>query len=89
RGTFSANTCELLAANGFTWHIDHFNSDLPYLLDTKSGPLAAVPFTMEINDLPIYMRYGNPPQAYSDTLKRIIEGYASIGSPPAVLDITA
>ena len=44
---------------------------------------------MEINDLPIYMRYGNPPQAYSDTLKRIIEGYASIGSPPAVLDITA
>jgi peptidoglycan/xylan/chitin deacetylase (PgdA/CDA1 family) len=89
RGTFSANTCELLAANGFTWHIDHFNSDLPYLLDTKSGPLAAVPFTMEINDLPIYMRYGNPPQAYSDTLKRIIERYASIGSPPAVLDITA
>jgi len=89
RGTCSPSTVELLVENGFTWHIDHFNTDLPYLIDTKAGPLAAVPFTMEINDLPIYMRYGNPPQAYSETLKRIIDKYASIGNPPAVIDITA
>jgi len=89
RGTPSTNTCELLAENGFTWHIDHFNSDLPYLMETAKGPLAIVPFTMEINDLPLYMRFGNPPEVYSGTLKRIVEGYASIGSPPAVIDITA
>lgn len=89
RGTCSPNTTELLVENGFTWHIDHFNTDLPYLIETKAGPLAAVPFTMEINDLPIYMRYGNPPQVYSETLKRIVDRYESIGSPPAVLDITA
>jgi peptidoglycan/xylan/chitin deacetylase (PgdA/CDA1 family) len=89
RGTFSANTPELLVENGFTWHIDYFNADLPYRLDTPAGPLAAVPFTMEINDLPIYMRYGNQPQAYSDTLKRIVDKYDTIGRPPAVLDITA
>jgi peptidoglycan/xylan/chitin deacetylase (PgdA/CDA1 family) len=89
RGTPSANTAELLAENGFTWHLDYFNSDLPYLLETAAGPLAAVPFTMEINDLPLYMRYGNPPQAYSDILKRIVDKYDTIGSPPAVLDITA
>jgi peptidoglycan/xylan/chitin deacetylase (PgdA/CDA1 family) len=89
RGTPSANTCELLAENDFTWHIDHFNSDLPYLMETAKGPLAIVPFTMEINDLPLYMRFGNPPEVYSATLKRIVEGYPSIGSPPAVIDITA
>ena len=44
---------------------------------------------MEINDLPIYMRYGNPPQVYSETLKRIVDKYDSIGRPPAVIDITA
>jgi peptidoglycan/xylan/chitin deacetylase (PgdA/CDA1 family) len=89
RGTPSANTCELLVENGFTWHIDHFNSDLPYLMETAKGPLAIVPFTMEINDLPLYMRFGNPPEVFSGTLKRIVENYASIGSPPAVIDITA
>ena len=89
RGTASANTCELLVENGFTWHIDHFNSDLPYLMETAKGPLAIVPFTMEINDLPLYMRFGNPPEVYSGTLKRIVENYATIGSPPAVIDITA
>jgi peptidoglycan/xylan/chitin deacetylase (PgdA/CDA1 family) len=89
RGTPSPNTAELLVENGFTWQIDYFNTDLPYLIDTKAGPLAAVPFTMEINDLPLYMRYGNPPQAYSDVLKRIVDKYDSIGRPPAVIDITA
>lgn len=89
RGTPSPNTCELLAEHGFTWHIDHFDSDVPYLMETAKGPLAIVPFTMEINDLPLYMRYGNPPEAYSATLKRILEKYTTIGSPPAVLDITA
>lgn len=89
RGTPSPNTCELLVENGFTWHIDHFNSDLPYLMETAKGPLSIVPFTMEINDLPLYMRFGNPPEVYSATLKRIVEKYDSIGSPPAVIDITA
>ena len=89
RGTPSNNTCELLAESGFIWHIDHFNTDLPYLMNTPKGPLAIVPFTMEINDLPLYMRFGNPPEFYSATLKRIVENYSSIGSPPAVIDITA
>ncbi|MCH2548924.1 MAG: polysaccharide deacetylase family protein [Alphaproteobacteria bacterium] len=89
RGTPSAHTCELLVENGFKWHIDHFNSDLPYLMETKKGPLAIVPFTMEVNDLPLYMRFGNPPEVFSQTLRRIVENYSEIGSPPAVLDITA
>lgn len=89
RGTPSADTGELLVKHGFTWHIDHFDRDLPYLRQTKAGPLAAVPFTMEINDLPLYMRYGNPPEVYTQTLQRIVDKYDTIGSPPAVIDITA
>ena len=89
RGTPSPNTAELLVENGFEWHIDYFNTDLPYRLDTAAGALAAIPFTMEINDLPLYMRYGNPPRAYSDVLKRVIDRYDTIGRPPALIDITA
>jgi hypothetical protein len=48
-----------LAANGFCWTIDVADSDVPYRIDTPTGPLAGVPFTMEVNDLPLYTRYGN------------------------------
>lgn len=89
RGTPSPNTCELLAKHGFTWHIDHFDSDLPYLRETPAGPLAIVPFTMEINDLPLYMRHGALPEAFSATLKRIVDKYDTIGRPHSVIDITA
>lgn len=89
RATPSPNTFDLLAGMGFRWTLDVFDHDLPYLIQTPSGPLAGVPFTMEVNDLPLYMRHGNPPEIYTTTLKRILEGYESIGSPPALLDITA
>lgn len=89
RATNSPNTLELLAAHGFRWTADVFDRDLPYVIDTSAGPLAAVPFTMEINDLPLHIRYGNAPEVYSATLKRILDNYDTIGSPLATLDITA
>ena len=89
RGTNSAHTLGLLARHGFRWTADVFDADLPYLIETPEGTLAGVPFTMEVNDLPITIRHGNEPEAFTRTLKRILDGWRSIGSPVATLDVTA
>ena len=88
RCTPSARTTELLAAAGLGWHADYFDQDLPRVVATPSGPITAVPFTMEVNDMPMSVRYGNEPEAYTRTLGRILEGWPGLASRPACLDIT-
>jgi len=88
RCTASAVTSRFLAHAGFQWHADTFDADLPYWLHTKDGPLLGMPFTMEVNDMPLYVRYGNEPDAFTRTLARIVEGWPALGSPFACLDIT-
>jgi Polysaccharide deacetylase len=88
RCTPSTVTSHLLARAGFRWHADMFDADLPYRIDTDDGSLVGVPFTMEVNDMPLYVRYGNEPEAFTRTLARIVEGWDRIGSPMACLDIT-
>jgi peptidoglycan/xylan/chitin deacetylase (PgdA/CDA1 family) len=88
RCTPSAATSGLLARAGFTWHADMFDSDLPYRIETPDGALAGVPFTMEVNDMPLYVRYGNEPAAFTRTLARIVQGWERLGSPYACLDVT-
>lgn len=62
RGTPSARTARLLTEEGFTWHGDTLNDDLPYLVRFGKGSIVAIPSNMEINDLPLAMRYGNSPR---------------------------
>jgi peptidoglycan/xylan/chitin deacetylase (PgdA/CDA1 family) len=88
RCTPSEATSRLLARAGFRWHADLFDADLPYRIDTPDGPLVGMPFTMEVNDMPLYVRYGNEPDAFTRTLARIVEGWQRLGSPAACLDIT-
>jgi hypothetical protein len=88
RCTPSERTSRLLANAGFRWHADMFDADLPYSIDTPDGSLIGMPFTMEVNDMPLYVRYGNEPDAFTRTLARIVEGWDRLGSPPACLDIT-
>jgi len=88
RCTPSTATSRLLARAGFRWHADMFDSDLPYRMETAEGALIGMPFTMEVNDMPLYVRYGNEPEAFTRTLARIVEGWPALGSPFACLDIT-
>ena len=88
RCTPSAATSRLLAAQGFWWHADMFDSDLPYRIETPTGPLTGMPFTMEVNDMPLYIRYGNEPETFTRTLARIVEGWPRLGSPYGCVDIT-
>ncbi len=65
-----------------------FDSDVPYRLETGEGTLVGMPFTMEVNDMPLYVRYGNEPAAFPRTFARILEGWERIGSPYACIDLT-
>ena len=88
RGTISENSAELLAANGFKYYNDDMSAEMPYVEETPAGPIAVVPYDMEVNDLPFAMRYGNPFPEFTKLVEDVITGYPDIGSPPAVLDIT-
>jgi hypothetical protein len=88
RCTPSIDTAELLAANGFAWHADYFDEDLPRRLDTPAGSLVAVPFTMEVNDMPHSVRYGNEPAAFTATFERIVNDWPAPDARPYCLDIT-
>ena len=79
RCTPSAMTSRLLVHSGFRWHADMFDADLPYWIATEDGSLLGMPFTMEVNDMPLYVRYGNEPEAFSRTLARILAGWGSTG----------
>jgi peptidoglycan/xylan/chitin deacetylase (PgdA/CDA1 family) len=46
-------TLDLLQAEGVRYVCDWVNDDQPYLLRTAGGPLVSVPYTMEVNDLPM------------------------------------
>jgi peptidoglycan/xylan/chitin deacetylase (PgdA/CDA1 family) len=88
RGTVSANTVELLAANGVRYYNDDMSTDMPYIQETPAGPVAVVPYGMEVNDLPFHMRHGNPLRGMTDLVADIIKGYPEIGMPPTILDVT-
>jgi peptidoglycan/xylan/chitin deacetylase (PgdA/CDA1 family) len=89
RATPSLNTPEILASEGMTWLADAFDRDLPYTIDTAKGPIVAIPFTMEVNDFPLCIRYGNEPDMFVRVLKSILDGWSDIRTPVACLDLTA
>jgi hypothetical protein len=81
RVTPSTRTSALLAKCGFDWHADFFDSDLPYRHQTPDGEITAVPFTMEVNDMPLYVRYGAEPEAFTRILERIVGNWPRLGRP--------
>jgi hypothetical protein len=88
RCTPSPRTSDLLKEAGLEWHADFFDEDLPSRRNTRFGPITAVPFTMEVNDMPLYVRYGNEPEAFTRTLERVVGNWPRLGLAPACLDIT-
>ena len=64
RGTPSPDSARLLAEEGFDWHADTLNDDLPYLVKYGRKSIVAIPNTMDVNDLPLYMKHGQPPRVY-------------------------
>ena len=49
------DTPDILAEEGIEYLADWCNDDQPYEMKVKSGRLIAVPYTVELNDIPIYL----------------------------------
>ena len=62
RSTPGIRTPRLLAEAGYDWHGDTLNDDLPYLVNFGERSIVAFPNNTEVNDLPMYMRHGQPPR---------------------------
>jgi len=48
------NTPDLLAEAGFLYYADLFHDDQPFPLKVRSGRLISMPYSLEINDVPIF-----------------------------------
>lgn len=87
RCTPSAHTAELLVASGFEWFGDVFDADLPYRLNTPAGSIVALPFGLEVNDLPMTVRYGQPTRALAQSFEYEARGLA-ISHRVGYIDVT-
>lgn len=68
RATPSPNTVRLLAEEGYDWHGDALNDDLPYVLKFGTRSIVAIPGTMEVNDLPLF-NHRQPPEVFIRTFE--------------------
>jgi peptidoglycan/xylan/chitin deacetylase (PgdA/CDA1 family) len=79
----TAHTAELLAAEGYRWHGDYNDTDLPYRLSTKRGDLVAIPHS-DFTDNRVLR--GSPRdffQVYKDTFDFLYRTEA-----PAMINLT-
>ena len=51
----TVNTPDLMAEAGLIYHTDWFHDDQPFPLKVKKGKLVSVPYSIELNDVPIFM----------------------------------
>ena len=49
------DTPDILAEEGIEYVADWCNDDQPYPMKVKSGSLVALPYTVELNDIPVYL----------------------------------
>jgi peptidoglycan/xylan/chitin deacetylase (PgdA/CDA1 family) len=89
RGTPSAHSARLLLAAGYAWHGDVFDDDLPYMQRFDEGGIVAIPLTMEINDLPHAMRFGNSPRAFIVRFEDLLTSSLQEGHEAIMIDVTA
>ncbi len=90
RGTGSLISPSLLAEAGYVWHGDCNDDDLPAIVEFENGKrIVNIPLTMDINDLPHSIRYGNAPEALASGFEAILDGAAIADAQPFMLDVTA
>ena len=90
RGTGSLASPGLLASEGYLWHGDCNDDDLPTITQFADGSrIVGLPLTMDVNDLPHSIRYGNAPAGLVAQLRDVLEGTARADAAPFMLDVTA
>lgn len=70
----SANTLSFLKGEGYIWNGDDASDDLPFLKDTKNGPMVIMPrVNIPHNDLIMWVMAKNPPAIMFDGFKETFD----------------
>jgi|SRR6056297_1345970 len=89
RVTSGTGVHALLASQGYTWHGDALDGDVPYRQTFEDGEIVAIPMSVEFNDLPHAMRFGRTPGQFVDLFRDALNGVKSQPPETIILDIFA
>lgn len=89
RATAGPDTLQRLAAQGYQWHADALDSDLPYLQRFPTGDLVAVPLSIELNDLPHAMRFGRTPRQFVEMFGDVMAHLLATKEDVVIVDVMA
>jgi peptidoglycan/xylan/chitin deacetylase (PgdA/CDA1 family) len=67
--TETDNTLDLLAEAGVDYVCDWVNDEQPYRMETKSGPIYSIPYSLEMNDIPAFLGGGHSGESFSEMIK--------------------
>jgi allantoinase len=56
--TETDNTLDILAEAGVDYVADWCNDELPYYMRTRSRPIIAMPYTLEVGDISVFLEHG-------------------------------
>jgi peptidoglycan/xylan/chitin deacetylase (PgdA/CDA1 family) len=59
------NTLDILAENGIDYVGDWTNDDQPYPMRVKKGSMYAIPYSVEINDIPAFLDHHQSPEGFA------------------------
>jgi len=65
----SSRTLDILAEHGIEYVGDWVNDEQPYVLQTATRPIVAMPYTLETNDIGIFLRRGFSGPDYGELLR--------------------
>lgn len=65
----SSRTLDILAEHGIEYVGDWVNDEQPYELRTATNPIVAMPYSLEINDIGIFLRRGYTGPDYAEMLR--------------------
>ena len=81
-------TLDLLAEEGIEYVSDWVNDDQPYEIRTTAGPLVSVPYTLELNDIPVMVLQHHRSEVWLQRCKDQFDRlYAEGARQPRVLAI--
>jgi allantoinase len=82
------NTLDILAEEGVIYCGDWNNDDQPYPMKVKQGRMFAIPYCMEINDIPLFIRKGYTGEQYfRSVVDQFDTLYADSAKHPRVIGI--
>jgi len=74
-----ADTPEVLRRNGIAFLHDWIVDDVPVWMSTADGPMVAMPYTVELNDVPVYMLASQASTALPDRIRATLGYFARTG----------